>query len=59
MALPRAMLTHSDGAMLNMCTTAALEEMLRLLKRAYWPCAWDTGLDPPYRQGVGSQGGFR
>ena len=62
--MPRAALTlvdNSDGAasMLNTCSTAALEELLRLLKRAYWPCAWDTGLDPPYREGVGSQGGFR
>eukprot|EP00232_Nephroselmis_pyriformis_P031249 CAMPEP_0182853968 /NCGR_PEP_ID=MMETSP0034_2-20130328/986_1 /TAXON_ID=156128 /ORGANISM="Nephroselmis pyriformis, Strain CCMP717" /LENGTH=310 /DNA_ID=CAMNT_0024984757 /DNA_START=52 /DNA_END=980 /DNA_ORIENTATION=+ len=30
---------------LNTCTSEALVEMLRLLKRAFWPWAWDTALD--------------
>lgn len=56
--LPRSMLQLGGGRMLNTCTLAALEEMLRLLKRAYWPCAWDTGLAASAR-GIGSEGGFR
>jgi hypothetical protein len=59
LALPSAMLLLPGGGALNTCTTEALQEMLRLLKRAFWPCAWDTGLDPPTGGGVGSAGGFR
>lgn len=59
LALPAAMLRTANDGMLNTCTTDALVEVLRHLKRAYWPFAWDTSLDPPHGQGVGSQGGFR
>ena len=59
LALPRGALEVAGGGMLNTCNTATLEETLRHLKRAFWPCAWDTSLDPPAHNGVGSQGGFR
>jgi hypothetical protein len=59
LTLPRASLITPEGGLLNTCTLAALEETLRHLKRAYWPCMWDTSLDCPVEGGVGSQGGFR
>jgi hypothetical protein len=33
------------GAVLNACSSEALVELLRHLKRAYWPFAWDTSID--------------
>ncbi|KAG2439985.1 hypothetical protein HXX76_004103 [Chlamydomonas incerta] len=47
---------------LNTCTSEVLVEMLRHLKRAYWPFAWDSGqhLDAFYPGGgAASHGGFR
>ena len=59
LSLPRSMLALGGGRMLNTCTSDALVEMLRHLKRSFWPFAWDTSLDPPAGEGVGSRGGFR
>lgn len=36
-----------------------LVEMLRHLKRSYWPFPWDSGADAQYPGAVGSHGGFR
>ena len=41
--LPRQALFRPDGSILNTCTSAALEEMLLFLKRAFWPFPWTTG----------------
>ena len=49
--LSRDMVTRADGTVLNTCSTDALIEMLRFLKRAYWPFGWQSG------QGA-SAGGF-
>lgn len=42
--------SRSAAAVLNTCSTDALAEMLRFLKRCFWPFAWDSG--------AGSGGGF-
>lgn len=49
----------SSSQLLNTCSSEALVEMLRHLKRAYWPWPWDTNIDCFDRGGVGSTGGFR
>jgi hypothetical protein len=59
LALPEKMVMLSHGGMLNTCTMDSVAEMLRHLKRAYWPYAWDTGVDALSAGGVGSHGGFR
>ena len=53
------MLTRPDGSLLNTCTSDAIIQMLRFLKRAYWPFAWDSsqGLAADSR-GLGIGGGF-
>mmetsp|Transcript_19795 Transcript_19795/g.59797 ORF Transcript_19795/g.59797 Transcript_19795/m.59797 type:complete len:513 (+) Transcript_19795:154-1692(+) len=43
----------AGGAMLNLCSQDVLLEVLRFLKRAYWPFAWDSSGGPE------SGGGFR
>lgn len=53
--MPRAAVARAGGGMLNACSAAPLAEMLRHLKRAFWPFAWDTSLDPVHLSG----GGFR
>jgi nucleoside-diphosphate-sugar epimerase len=45
-------------AHLNTCGSRALVLLLRQLKRAYWPWAWDTGLDDPRDGASGGGGGF-
>lgn len=45
--------------LLNTCSSEALCELLRHLKRAYWPFPWDTNVDCYDRGGRGSTGGFR
>jgi len=52
----RSMLELEGGGVLNTCTTDALVEMLRGLKRAFWPFAWDTGRDAGLG-GSGDRGG--
>ena len=44
--LSREMVTRADGTVLNTCSTDALVEMLRFLKRAYWPFGWQSGRGP-------------
>ncbi len=44
--LSRDMVTRPDGTVLNTCSTDALVEMLRFLKRAYWPFGWQSGRGP-------------
>ena len=44
--LSRDMVMQQDGTVLNTCSTDALIEMLRFLKRAYWPFGWQTGNGP-------------
>jgi len=34
------MVTRADGGVLNTCSSDVLVEMLRFLKRAYWPFPW-------------------
>uniref|UniRef100_A0A383VLQ2 Uncharacterized protein n=1 Tax=Tetradesmus obliquus TaxID=3088 RepID=A0A383VLQ2_TETOB len=48
-----------SAAVLNTCSSEALAELLRHLKRAYWPFPWDTNVDDPEKGGRGSLGGFR
>lgn len=57
--MTRRMLTRPDGSLLNTCTSDAIIQILRFLKRAYWPFAWDTsqGLAADSR-GLGIGGGF-
>ncbi|KAF8062088.1 pho-4 [Scenedesmus sp. PABB004] len=45
--------------LLNTCSSDALAELLRHLKRAYWPFPWDTNVDDPAEGGRASAGGFR
>ena len=40
----RASVMAPDGSMLNTCATDVLIEVLRYLKRAYWPFPWETGM---------------
>ena len=35
------MVLQPSGAPLNMCSWDSLIQMLRFLKRAFWPAAWD------------------
>lgn len=42
----------AGGTTLNLCSQLVLLEVLRFLKRAYWPFAWDSTVGP-------SSGGFR
>ena len=49
--LSRDMVTRPDGTVLNTCSTDVLVEMLRFIKRAYWPFGWQSGTGP-------SAGGF-
>lgn len=51
--------SHTSQQLLNTCSSEALSELLRHLKRAYWPFPWDTNLDCFDRGGRGSTGGFR
>lgn len=44
----------ADGAVLNTCSASLLAEVLTDLKRAFWPFAWDFGVDHPARGGLGS-----
>lgn len=57
--MTRRMITQPDGSLLNTCTSDAVIQMLRFLKRAYWPFAWDSsqGLAADSR-GLGIGGGF-
>lgn len=57
--MTRRMVTRADGSLLNTCTSDALIQILRHLKRAYWPFAWDSsqGLAEDSR-GLGIGGGF-
>ncbi|KAL4421748.1 hypothetical protein ABPG77_009731 [Micractinium sp. CCAP 211/92] len=41
--LSRSAVVRPDGTVLNTCSTDALAEMLRFLKRCFWPFAWDSG----------------
>ena len=43
--LTREMAATSEGTV-NLCSRDVLLEMLRFLKRAYWPFAWDTSGAP-------------
>jgi hypothetical protein len=47
-----------SGLLLNTCTSDALAQLLRHLKRAYWPFQWSTALDEPAHGVYGSGGGF-
>ena len=42
-----------------MCPIDVLLDLLRHLKRAYWPCQWDASLDSPLKGGLGTDGGFK
>ncbi len=57
--MTRRMITKPDGSLLNTCTSDAIIQILRFLKRAYWPFAWDSsqGLAADSR-GLGIGGGF-
>lgn len=43
--LNRHMVTRADGRVLNTCSSDVLVEMLRFLKRAYWPFSWQSTPD--------------
>eukprot|EP00878_Enallax_costatus_P013755 GHUV01014386.1.p1 GENE.GHUV01014386.1~~GHUV01014386.1.p1 ORF type:complete len:232 (+),score=102.13 GHUV01014386.1:26-697(+) len=51
--------SSSRARMLNTCSSDALAEVLRHLKRSYWPFPWDTNIDDPGKGGQASLGGFR
>lgn len=57
--MTRRMITKPDGSLLNTCTSDAIIQILRFLKRAFWPFAWDSsqGLAADSR-GLGTGGGF-
>lgn len=57
--MTRRMITRPDGSLLNTCTSDAVIQILRFLKRAFWPFAWDSsqGLAADSR-GLGIGGGF-
>lgn len=38
---------------LNTCTSDTLAELLRHLKRSYWPLPWDTSVDKYEEEGRG------
>ncbi|PRW20351.1 hypothetical protein C2E21_9056 [Chlorella sorokiniana] len=38
----RTSVVRPDGTVLNTCTSEALAEVLRFLKRCYWPFKWDS-----------------
>ncbi|EFN51564.1 expressed protein [Chlorella variabilis] len=50
--LSRAQVVRGDGTVLNTCTSGSLVELLRFLKRCYWPFRWSAA------GGSGSGGGF-
>ena len=50
-AMTRRMVLQPDGSMLNTCTSDALVEILRYLKRAFWPFPWTTGMMDGMRPG--------
>lgn len=57
--MTRRMVTRPDGSLLNTCTSDAIIQMLRHLKRAYWPFAWDsTQGTAEDSRGLGIGGGF-
>lgn len=63
LGLSRNAVTRPDGSVLNTCPAAVLAEILRFLKRCYWPFAWDTapaGGDSDAANGGGAlaNGGF-
>ncbi len=57
--MTRNMVLQPDGSVLNTTTSEALVELLRHLKRAYWPFPWDTNVDDVDKGGKGSHGGYR
>ena len=40
----RASVMAPDGSILNTCASDVLVEVLRYLKRAYWPFPWESGV---------------
>lgn len=42
--MTRDTVVAADGSLLNTCSSNVLIEVLRYLKRAYWPFPWDTGV---------------
>ncbi|KAK9816720.1 hypothetical protein WJX72_004217 [[Myrmecia] bisecta] len=56
--MTRASLLRPDGSITNTCTSAALVEMLRFLKRAYWPFPWQTSPVDRQQAGIATGGGF-
>jgi hypothetical protein len=52
-------ISRQGQQLLNTCSSEALCELLRHLKRAYWPFPWDTNVDCYDAGGRGSTGGFR
>ena len=42
-----------------MCPVDVLLDLLRHLKRAYWPTQWNASIDSPLQGGLGTAGGFR
>ncbi|KAI3424327.1 hypothetical protein D9Q98_009880 [Chlorella vulgaris] len=40
--MTRAQVVQADGTVLNTCTSEALQETLRFLKRCYWPFPWSS-----------------
>jgi hypothetical protein len=56
--LPAGALSRAGAFVNTWPATDALADMLRQLKRAYWPFRWDTALDAPADGPCGSGGGF-
>ena len=48
--LDRSMVLSPSGAPLNLCSWDALVQLLRFLKRAYWPAAWEVETEHQVRQ---------
>lgn len=47
LGLSRGAVTRPDGSVLNTCPASVLAEILRFLKRCYWPFAWTTAPAAP------------
>ncbi len=58
-ALTREAVMRADGSIVNTCSSTALVEVLRYLKRSFWPFPWQSPLHPNETPGSLGDGGFQ
>ena len=58
LGLSRGAVTRPDGSVLNTCPASVLAEILRFLKRCYWPFAWTTAPAAPAAPSAGAGAGL-